>query len=396
MRRTLNIENIMKTKRFDFNFRPLQIDVALSVDGSVPDRQNYDADANTFTPDYSITPLVLFPAVSRMDRDEILDPGPINEYLTNIRWYEIVGGVSTLIAVDNPNYEIASSGTAAGRIKVKRNAQPQNPVTLEFYAEYVDSRTNQVHSIRASHLVKCDNATAYIPLMVLDAEDQTIYNPLVDTDMQDVHASLKLGSDECPEAKRQFVWEISRDGNTWNTVGDETTLDYPLSVSADGVTCIVNRALMGTELYLRCRARYDLDGNPGGVVLTDAAPTKIVSFIRRLPKYEFDIAGLPTNIPSGVLAVCPEVYTWDTNGPIEHPEKVLLPLWYIATNKPAGALSYAQVAHGFSPTIPTAAMSNEHGGVIGVDVIDPGPSCCCEDIDGAVFEDADGNLILID
>lgn len=386
----------MKTRRFDFNFRPLQIDVAMSVEGSVPDRQNFDADANTFTPDYTITPMALLPTVSRMDKDEVLAPGSINGELTNIRWYENIGGVSRLIGIDDADYEIEGSGTLAGRIKVKKNAQPQNPITLEFYAEYVDGRTSQVHAIRATHLVKCDNATAYIPHLVLDVHDQTIYNPLVDKDLQTVHASLKLGSSECPAEKRQFVWEICRDGGTWNVVGEETTLDYPLSVSVDGTSCTVDRSLMGTELYLRCRAKYSPEGDPSAVELSEGSPSRIVSFIRRLPKYEFDIVSLPTNIPSGIKAVCPEAYVWDTNGPVEHPEKVLLPLWYIATNKPAGALSYAPVAHGFSPTIPTDAMSSVHGGVIGVDVIDPGPSCCWEDSDGAVFEDGDGFLLLID
>ena len=49
----------MKTKRFDFNFRPLQINVSFSVDGSVPDRQTYDADNGEYTPDYTVTPAII-------------------------------------------------------------------------------------------------------------------------------------------------------------------------------------------------------------------------------------------------------------------------------------------------------------------------------------------------
>ena len=36
----------MKTKRFDFNFKPLQLDISLTTGSSVPDSQNYDADTN--------------------------------------------------------------------------------------------------------------------------------------------------------------------------------------------------------------------------------------------------------------------------------------------------------------------------------------------------------------
>lgn len=385
----------MKTKRFDFNYKPLQINICLSVDGSVPGKQNYDADANEYTPDYTLTPLTIQPAISRLDKDEILAAGRINQNLANIKWYEIISGTRTLIESTNTNYEIVTSGGNAGRIKVNKNAQPQLPITLEFYAEYTDTRTNQIHVIRETYQIICGNATTYIPQLVLDAADQTIYNPLTDADSQTVHASLKLGANECPTANRLFVWEIFRDDNTWTEVGTDTTLDYDVTVAADGASCTVNRSLMGSELYLRCRAKYDKGGNPGGVTLTDASPTKVVSFIRRIPKFEFDIAGVPTDIPAGLLAVAPEAKIWNTNGPINNPEKELLPLWYIATNKASGSLSYSQIGHGTAPILPTKAMSETLGGVYGLDVVDCGPTCAWEDSDGAVFVDADDNVILI-
>ena len=68
----------MKTRRFDFNFKPLQLNITISVDGSVPDRQNYNADTDEFTPDYTLAALILQPQVSRLDKDEIVSPGNIN------------------------------------------------------------------------------------------------------------------------------------------------------------------------------------------------------------------------------------------------------------------------------------------------------------------------------
>ena len=111
----------MKTKRFDFNFKPLQLNITISVDGSVPDKQNYNADADEYTPDYTVTPLILQPLVSRLDKDEIVSPGNINTLLANVKWYEIVGGVRTLITSENTHYEVTASGGQAGRIKVKKN-----------------------------------------------------------------------------------------------------------------------------------------------------------------------------------------------------------------------------------------------------------------------------------
>ena len=386
----------MKTRRFDFNFRPLQINIGFAVDGSVPNKQNYDADTGTYTPDYTLTPLIIQPQVSCMDKDEFLAAGSINHQLANVKWYEIVGGVSTLIQSTNTNYEITTTGGQAGRIKVKKNAQPRVPITLEFHAEYSDPRTGQLHTIVRTFSVTCGNSTVFAPQLVLDAANQTIYNPLTDPDTQTVHASLRLGVNECATANRLFVWEIYRaDTNTWTAVGTDTTLDYDVEVAADGASCTVNRALMGTELYLRCRAKYDLGGNPSSVALTDASPSKIIAFIRRIPKFEHDITGVPVNIPVGILAIAPVASIWNATGAIQDPERELLPLWYIATNKASGTLSYTQVAHGLTPTVPTTAMSASYGAVIGLDVKDVGPLCAFEDSDGTVFEDSDGNVILI-
>lgn len=549
----------MKTKRFDYNFRPLQMNVSFAVDGSVPGRQSYDADADEYTPDYTLTPLVIQPCISCMDKDGLLPAGSVNGSLANIRWYEIVGGVSTLIESTSTNYEITTGGGQAGRIKVKRNAQPKSPVTLEFHAEYVDPRNGQIHVIQRAYTVVCNNSTAHAPQLVLDASDQTIYNPLYDPDKQTVHASLRLGTKECPAENRVFVWEKFRpDSNTWTEVGTDPAMDYDVEVAPDGASCIVDRALMGSELYLRCRALYIPGGVPpemrpnillngnfetgdfsgwaawgvpstkevvstdgtnwahfitngvfqgaakevystfkggkytlsvlakgetegevvslgihhvnanGGnasqdwahfdvgitpvrvaftfeydanhprlifmvgsgssvvrniyitelkleagcnenpvwtpaanegigqfIELADSAPMKQIAFIRRIPKYEYDITGVPGNIPAGALTIAPDAAIWDANGAIQDPERELLPLWYIATNKPSGTLDYRLAAHGMSPVISTGAMDENHGAVVGLDVLDTGPLCAMEDTDGALFEDADGNIILI-
>ena len=137
----------MKIKRFDFNFKPLQLNVCMAVEGSVPDVQTYNADDGTYTPDYSLTPLIIQPAVSQLDKDEIVSAGRINQSLANVRWYEVVDGERKQISTTDENFEMVTSGGNAGRLKVKKNAQPQLPLNLVFYAEYTDPRTNQLFTI---------------------------------------------------------------------------------------------------------------------------------------------------------------------------------------------------------------------------------------------------------
>lgn len=383
----------MKTKRFDFNWKPLQLQISFAVDGSVPGQQNYNADTQEYTPDYTITPFILQPVISILDKDEVLAAGRVNHALTNVRWYENINGTKTLITSDNANYEITSSGGNTGRIKVKKNAQPKAPVTLVFYAEYVDNRTGQILVIQGSHLITCDSASDQVRIE-LDAAEQTVFNPLTDVHAQTVTATVWVGSKICNASKYALVWEVQDENGSWHTAETDTVMDYDITVNGDSVT--INRWLMGIEMHLRCRVKYSADGDPGSVALTDASPQAIISFIRRIPKYEFDITGVPYNIPAGILSMAPTAIVRTTKGDISDPEKELLPLWYMATNKASGSLSYSLVAHGISPTIPTAKMDNNHGAVIGLDVVDRGYAGAFTDAaDGAVFCDAGGSVLII-
>lgn len=383
----------MKVKRIDFNFKPLQINRSFTTVGNVPNRQNYDAATGEYTPDYTITPLVIQPEIGLIDKDDILEAGRINQALANIRWYENVGGTRTLITAENTNYELTTSGDNAGRIKVKHNINVNTAKTLEFYAEYADPRTNQLHTIQDTYPLYCDNATVF-PELFLDAAEQTLYNPLVSEALQTVKASLKLGGSEVATERRIFVWEKYRSDGSWSEVGTDTTLDFDVTISADGTTATVDRSKMGAELYLRCRAKYDVYGSPATVTLTDGSPQSVISFIRRVPKFEYDIAGIPTNIPA-LISIAPNAAIWDVNGPIDNPERELLPLWMVAQNKASGSLSYSQVGHGANPVLPTKAMTKLYGAVFGLEVKDCGPDCVWEDSDGKVFEDSDGKLLMI-
>lgn len=383
----------MKTKRFDFNWKPLQLQISFAVDGSVPGQQNYNADTQEYTPDYTLTPFILQPVISILDKDEVLAAGSINHALTNVRWYEIINGTKTLIASDNANYEITTSGGNAGRIKVKKNAEPKVPITLVFYAEYIDNRNGQVMVIQGSYLVDCSSASDIVRVE-LDAAAQTVFNPLSDAQTQTVTATVWVGDRICDASKYALVWEVQDENGNWYTAGTDSVMDYDITV--DGNTATINSWLMGSEMHLRCRVKYSADGNPGSVTLTAASPQAEAVFVRRIPKYEFDITGVPYNVPAGILNVAPTAIVRTTKGDITDPEKELLPLWYIATNKASGSLSYSLVAHGISPVIPTAKMDNNHGAVIGLDVVDRGYAGAFTDAaDGAVFCDADGSVLII-
>lgn len=139
----------MRTKRFDFNFRPLQINLSITVDGTVPDSQSYDADEDVLTPDYTVTPCAIMPSVSRIDREGVLSSGAVNgdDAAFSFKWSELKDGKEVEIADSNTDYKIIRSGNSAGRILIKKNAKPQIPLNLVFYCEYIDPRDGQILSL---------------------------------------------------------------------------------------------------------------------------------------------------------------------------------------------------------------------------------------------------------
>lgn len=383
----------MKTRRFDFNYRPLQLTYGISVFGSVPGKQDYNADEDTYTPDYTITPLVLQPSVSIRDKDEVLESGNVNAELANVKWYE--GSSTSPIGTESTDYEIIQDGDTKGQIKIKKNATVNNPITMRFYGEYVDSRTGQIFVINMSYLIQCKNSTECVPVLDVNAADVTIYNPLKDVDIQTVTASLRIGAKECDASKRKFVWEVYRTEDAmWTEVGQDE-LDYDITLSDDGTSCTVDRSLMGEALYMRCRAKYSKSVDPDSIELTDASPCKLFAFVRRIPKFEFNIMGVPANIPSGTPEINPEAQIWDTNGLLDNVEKELMVLWYTAENKSAGSLTYKQVAEGIMPVLKTDMMNDTLGGMVGLDVVDRGPAGAWADTDGSLFVTANDELILI-
>ena len=149
------MEIYSKQKKIQVNYRPLQTSGKIEVVGSVPSVQVYQADKGEYTPDYTMTPLALFPRCNATDPSALTLPGTVNAKLTNMNWYETVNGTRKLIESTNKEYEITATGSEKGTIKIKKNIAPTAPVTLDFYAEYNDStRTGQTFIYRYTYLIR--------------------------------------------------------------------------------------------------------------------------------------------------------------------------------------------------------------------------------------------------
>lgn len=390
-----------RTKRFDFNFKPLRIIASFDVDNSVPGVQSYDAVADEFLPDYTITPLTLQLRASCQDKDGILPSGVINQSLTNCKFYEIFNGVKTQITADNTNYTITTTtgNPNCGRIVVKRNAQYKRPITIVVEADYIDARMNQVHHINKSYLIRCDNATSAKPVVLLDSDSEVMWDPFTDPDSAVINASLRLQEIVSFDAnKLKFVWHKLRSTGLFTEIGADATEDYDVSV---GGTCdrqlTINRRLMGSDTVIRCYAlQADDAASLAEATITDSTPYTTLTCVRRIPSIDYDFGGVPVNIPDGTLYVFPEPVVENCKGTITNPDTECHLLWSTATNTASSTnLSYAQIDHGVAPKISTKRMASVYGMVLQLEVVDAGPVASWQDSDGTILIDSDGAQLLI-
>lgn len=375
-----------KKKSLNINYRPLQASISMQVVTSVPDRQFYSAMDKSFTPDYTLTPLTLFPRCAAVDVDSTSAAKAINSEITNMKWYERIGGVQKLIS-SGTDYVITQTGDNKGQIQVKKNSSIANPITLEFSAEYVDVRTNQVLKYTASKVIIVSDSSSPQPVLTLDSPDTVQWYPVRDVLNQTITAKLMAGNKDITEDERVKFWwyRVLSTGALEEIVDGNGDNDWEI-VSVNKNVLVVNRDFIGDEQTYVCKAAYRETGSlPSSPDLFDqSATTRIVRYI---PRIECDFKGIVTGCPAGTSYIYPQGYVRDAKGVISSPEEWFKFIWLV---KKPGASDYSKAGEGVSPTIPFT-----EGMLLDLQIEDRGAQAIlADDADGSVLQDADGNILF--
>lgn len=376
-----------KDKRLSIDYRPLQTSGAIEVTGSVPARQVYQAQLEEHTPDYTLTPLTLFPRCNATDPDSLTKGASVNASLVNMKWYQTLDGVRTLIDTTNTGYVITQSGAEKGKIQVKKNVMPGHALTLDFQAEYVDaSRTGDSLVFRYTFLITCVDATEATPTLAIDSPSGLDWNPLRDQAQQKMTAQLLVvGEDVTATAKCKIFFyrklstgalEAITDGN-----GDN---DWEV-VSVAKAALTIDRNYIGHEQTYVVKASYDPEGNPAATP-DDAIAYAATTIRRRIPALECDWQGVPQQVPDGTRVIRPKPIVRDTGGVLEDPWDVLVANWYKASSMGA---AYSLEAQGEAPSI-----SFTNGMMLKLEVADRGPYACVVDASGKYVADSQGRVIV--
>ncbi|WP_303206850.1 hypothetical protein [Bacteroides oleiciplenus] len=376
-----------KQRKISINYRPLQISGDIEVIGSVPDMQVYQADKAEYTPDYTLTPLTLFPRCNATDPDAIVKIGNVNAALTNMKWYERVGSSRTLITSANTNYVITDSGSEKGKIQMKKNVSTINPVTLEFYAEYVDSkRSGQTHVFQFSRLIRTVDGSAPQPKLMIDSPAGLDWNPLRDIVRQTITAKLIVGdTDVTATSKCKFFFYRKLDNGTLEQIVDGNGDNDWEFVSLSKNVLTIDRNYIGKEITYVCKASYSASGSPS------STPNSNIDYVsttirRRIPAIEIDWKGVPQQVADGTTVIYPQPIIRDTVGDIPNPSELLECEW---RTKAAGASSYSLVATGYNPRIPFT-----DGMMLNLTVIDRGPYAALVTSDGKYIVNSDNKFVV--
>lgn len=369
-----------KQKKLRINYRTLQTSCDIEVVGSVPSKQVYQADLKEYTPDYTITPLTLFPRCNATDPEAVTALGGVNAHLTNVTWHEICGGTKTLITSANTNYSIVESGANKGQITVKRNVETLNPLTLEFRAEYLDTRTNQIFVFQMTKLITTIDGTEANPTLFIDTAETELWNPIRQKETQrtitfSVLASDKNVTDRC----KFFLFRSNEDTGALEQITDGNGDNDWEFVSFEGNTFTLDLNYIGDSMSYVVKATYDANGEPS-TDHNDAIMQKTVKFVRYIPKYWCDWEGVPSEVADGTTVVYPKPIVTDTLGNIDLPEEMFRFFWYKSTNN---GTSWTKVADIKYPTIPFT-----DGMMLKLEAVDRGAYC--------VVADADGNVVCVD
>lgn len=336
-----------KQKKMNINYRPLQASVSMEVVSSVPDRQQYSATDKAFTPDYTLTPLTLFPRCAAVDSALTVAAKSVNANLTNMRWYERIGGVQKLIT-SGTDYVITEAGDNKGQIQVRKNSSLTNPITLEFSADYLDTRTSQILTYKISTVIIVSDASTPQPQLYIDSADTVQWYPVRDVLQQTITARMVIGEEDITADNRvQFFWYRVLSGGTLERIVDGNGDNDWEIVSVNRNVLVIDRDFIGDEQTYVCKATYREDGTLPSIP-ADSDPSRSTRIVRYIPKLECDYKGIVSGCPNGTRYIYPQGYVRDSRGVISNPEEWFRFVWM---GKKPGATSYTQVGEGKDPTI---------------------------------------------
>ncbi len=303
----------------------------IQVLGTVPDTQTEDDFAGGFTPDYTLTPLVLVPVCSVTNpMATAVEPDNVNASLTNAGWYELAYDTATKTwkrgakITTGAGYELPTpdpaNGILNGTLKVKKNSSVDSPIRLEFEAQYVDARSGMTYKFLMQRTISVSVSHDSIPVLSVDCPEAMPWNPLREGDTQTVTATVTQGRKTVTKGVTYKWYHVDDNGGMAEATADSVA--FADVVSGIGTAALtINRNLMGERQKYACKA------------VVGGKETNVVTFVilRRLGDVKASVQRVSPIVTAGgnVRSIHPKCVVSDAQGRIDNPWGVLSPSIFV-------------------------------------------------------------------
>lgn len=386
-----------KIKRLNVIHTPLNVSVSLTQSGGAL-TQTHCAETGEYVPDRSLTPLVISPAVRTQDPEGVMADG--DAQLVGVAWYALPVDVAaavpdgSYIGKELSKYRITSAtdgysvDAKSGALTVSRNVPYLSPVVLVFTAGIPDTRSGSIVRVQDS-VTLSTSSVAVAASLTLDKPSSWNYDPVSDSGVRTVKASLLLGGME-PDASKVTVkyWWYRVSGDT-ETLVSEDDLFYESGQDTD--TLVIDPSYLDCET-LRCKADYSVDGETLGDTPSDGCLTAETTVTRRYPPYEFE------NYVHGGVEVSPsaaevknECVVTVGQRVLESPSEHFSVEWSV--KKPVNGAEW--IVLGYGDSIMVARNDIEGGADIGLEVSELEPLGAMTDDSGDILTDEEGNTLTL-
>lgn len=364
----------MIVKKIGINYLPIKTYFSIEVEAASQPVQEFDAVTGEYYPDRTLVPLVLTPKAAYFDPNDSSTTDNAAPLLTDGHWYRIDNttgatfDISTEIS-SGSDYVIdtVAGSPTYGRISIKENVNPGNPVTYVFRATLVHPNGERVPM--ETHWQARTRATETVPVLGLDNAAESLYNPWGTEDEFPLNPTLR------PDVPgTTYAWESCHSG-VWGALGS-TPLDWAVTTSGNGVK--VKRSVMQDRLDLRCVATI-----PAGAGKT-ITETVTASLVRRLPAFRYDFVQAASVNPTDTT-ISPSAIIKSGRDIIADPGVEVDIVWRNASGTVVG--------RGMRPVIPLSSLGAAME--IGLDITDAGGWKALTDSDGAVLTDSSGAVLIV-
>lgn len=377
----------------------------LVVRSNVNNRQTYDAVTNTFLPDYTVSPLVLFPDCRLIDPDSPVASISVNGALSNFRWYEITGSTETIIADETGSkqkgiYEVVvtNGDSNKGMLTMRKNSVVGTRRKLRFYGEWVDIASGYVYRFSKDMYLVIEDITDARASITLDMPNTDTWNPFRQDAERTIKALVQVGKyNKTEDAHTKLFWYRVVGTNSRqliNGVDDEN--DWEIKSVTKGtngsiISIVIDRDKMGDGVTYEVRCSYRPNGSlPSSPEEGD--PVATTNIVRTFPKIEATFTGQNARVQTSTSSIRLKAIVSDNMGVIPNWEDVAYAEWYLcknSTNTSADGTTTTTVirtliGRGSEITVPINEAKR-----VQLDIVDRGATNALVDDGGNYITDAD-------